>query len=207
MAANKSLDESLLQCLWVDHGEFSRRFFQHDFQSYFRVFRYPTASLLADGRVMVTGAYSDHHTDTCYEVTFMISHITRQASHVTLPQATCLNPQINIFDPSTPNLFDISSSPWAVFIDKSVHEIASLINPGIREYTRVFTLPKPILAGKFMRHVLLFGKAGMIVLASLTPGVPMSDRLFVPPNGARPKANCGKDFSDQVLLISRFSDI
>jgi hypothetical protein len=24
--------------------------------------------LLADGRVMVTGAYSDHHTDYCYEV-------------------------------------------------------------------------------------------------------------------------------------------
>jgi hypothetical protein len=31
----------------------------------------------------------------------------------------------------------------------------------------------------------------------------MADRLFVPPNAARPKANCGKDFSDQVLLHAR----
>ena len=102
---------------------------------------------------MVTGAYSDHHTDTCYE-------------------ASCLNPQINIFDPNTPNIFDASSNPWSVFIDKSVdQDVASLINPGIREYTRVFTLPQPIMARNIMRHVLLFGKAGKIVLASLSPDV------------------------------------
>ena len=56
-----------------------------------------------------------------------------------------------------------------------------------------------------MRHVLLFGKAGKIVLASLSPDVPMADRLYVPPNAARPKANCGKDFSDQVLLFMRIN--
>jgi hypothetical protein len=139
-------------------------------------------------------------------VVHVVSHVTRHTSKLTLSQSTCLNPQINIFDPSTPNLFKNTSNPWFVFIDKSVHDIASLINPGIREYTRVFTLPEPILAGKFMRHVLLFGKAGKIVLASLTPGVPMADRLYVPPNAARPEANCGKDFSDQVSsdVSSRF---
>jgi hypothetical protein len=57
------------------------------------------------------------------------------------------------------------------------------------------------MAQGIMRHVLLFGKAGKIVLASLTPGVPMADRLFVPPNAARPQANCGKDFSDQVHCL------
>jgi hypothetical protein len=52
-----------------------------------------------------------------------------------------------------------------------------------------------------MRHVLLFGKAGKIVLASLSPDVPMSQRLYVPPNAARPQANCGKDFSDQSTAV------
>ncbi len=56
-----------------------------------------------------------------------------------------------------------------------------------------------------MRHVLLFGKAGMIVLASLSPEVPMALRLYVPPNAARPKANCGKDYSDQVLMHVRLT--
>lgn len=121
--------------------------------------------------------------------------------HVTHWQSTCLNPQINIFDPNTPNLFDASSNPWSVYIDKSVdQDVASLINPGIREYTRVFTLPEAITSGNFTRHVLLFGKAGKIVLASLDPDVPMSQRLYVPPNAARPKSNCGKDYSDQVLF-------
>ena len=76
-------------------------FFRCEFQSFSQSYlRYPTASLLADGRVMVTGAYSDHHTDTCYEarvllselhcftrgaygVTRHTSHVTRHTSHVT----------------------------------------------------------------------------------------------------------------------------
>ena len=33
----------------------------------------------------------------------------------------------------------------------------------------------------------------------------MSQRLFVPPNAARPKANCGKDFSDQSTAVPLLS--
>ena len=52
--------------------------------------------------------------------------------------AACYNPQLNVFDPKK---YDAGENPWTVWLDKE-HADAD-INPGIREYTRLFMLPEP----------------------------------------------------------------
>lgn len=120
---------------------------------------YPTVALLPDGRLLIAGGFSDYGTDTCVGT-------------------VCTNSQLNTFDPAT--------MTWTVLVDKSAADEA--IAPGIREYTRIIVLPRPVVAGGRARHVLLMGKAGRVVLLSTDPSasVPMRDRLFRPANGARP---------------------
>ena len=134
---------------------------------------YPTAGRLADGRVLITGGYSDYATESCVKL-------------------DCLNPQINLFDPSR---MDAGLDPWSVVVNRTFSEAE--INPGIREYTRIFVLPKPIFAGGLLREVLLMGKAGTVWLLSLDEGTPMANRLYKPPGAARPDTKCGPDGSDQ----------
>ena len=57
------------------------------------------------------------------------------------------------------------------------------INPGIREYTRVFVLPSYKRAGWNCSDVLLSGKAGRIWLLSTDENV--KKRFYKPPNGQR----------------------
>ena len=143
---------------------------------------YPTAGRLPDGRVLVTGAYTDYSTDKC------------------LGRA-CLNPQVNIYDPTK------VGNPWSEFINKSMigDEVLSYINPGIREYTRVFVLPTPVTRAGHERQVLMMGKAGKVVLLNIEDGTPMEERLHFPPNGTRPGG--GSDESGAVPLLTNGGEI
>lgn len=135
---------------------------------------YPTAGRLSDGRILVTGAYTDYATDKCLG-------------------DSCLNPQINVFDV---NEYDQGNNPWSVHIDAAHgdHDI----DPGIREYTRVFVLPKPIVAEGLERQVLLMGKAGKIILYNTDKDTPVEQRMFKPPGGQRvAAAGRGCSNSDQ----------
>lgn len=115
--------------------------------------------------MLVTGAYTDYATDKCLG-------------------DSCLNPQINIFDISK---YDRGENPWSVHIDEAHgdHDI----DPGVREYTRVFVLPKPIIAGGLTRQVLILGKAGRVILYNTDDGTPAEARMFKPPGGQRIAAN------------------
>eukprot|EP00455_Lapot_gusevi_P042681 TRINITY_DN5097_c0_g1_i3.p1 TRINITY_DN5097_c0_g1~~TRINITY_DN5097_c0_g1_i3.p1 ORF type:complete len:595 (-),score=209.04 TRINITY_DN5097_c0_g1_i3:89-1837(-) len=148
---------------------------------------YPTASLLPNGLVLVTGGFSDYGTDFCLG-------------------ASCLNPQINLFNVTA---FDRGLNPWTVLINATYadHDI----DPNIREYTRVFVLPTPVTRGNIRYDVLLMGKIGRVVLLSTDMSVPMSQRMYKPPGGNRPTGDtCGGDRSDQstaVPLLTRGGEI
>jgi hypothetical protein len=133
---------------------------------------YPTSALLPDGRVLVTGGFTDYGTDTCVG-------------------AVCLNSQINVFDPA--------NNTWSVLIDGSASD--DVIGPGVREYTRMVVLPQPVTAGGLLRHVLLMGKAGVVVLLNIDPDTPMQARLFRPLGGVRPLP---KSITYQVLTPTIF---
>ena len=79
------------------------------------------------------------------------------------------------------------------------------INPGIREYTRVFVLPEPQIGPDgIARDVLLSGKAGRIWLLSTDENVPMKNRFYKPPNGQRDPNGCFWDptgSSDQSTAV------
>ena len=142
---------------------------------------YPSASRLADGRVLVTGAFTDYSTASCLGV-------------------SCYNPQINIFDIKK---YDLELDPWSVLINKEFGQPD--INPGIREYTRVFVLPEPQIGPDgIARDVLLSGKAGRIWLLSTNENVPMKNRFYKPPNGQRDPDGCFWDptgSSDQSTAV------
>jgi hypothetical protein len=55
---------------------------------------YPTAGLMPDGRILVTGAFTDYATDACVGV-------------------ACLNPQLNVFDVKK---HDRGDNPWSVLL-------------------------------------------------------------------------------------------
>ena len=76
------------------------------------------------------------------------------------------------------------------------------IDPGIREYTRVFTLPKPVIRGGARYDVLMMGKAGRIVLLDTHPSTPMEKRLYKPPNGGRPGDCSSSDQSTAVPITT-----
>ena len=88
-------------------------------------------------------------------------------------------------------------NPWSVLLDAAHGEPA--INPGIREYTRVFILPDPVVCEGVVREVLLMGKKGTVVLLSVADDTPMDKRVCFPPGGTRP-AGCG-DASDQSTAV------
>jgi hypothetical protein len=137
---------------------------------------YPTTSVQPDGRVLVAGGFSAYGTDTCVG-------------------AKCANPQVAMFDPKA---YDGGQDPWTLLIDKEHADHA--LDPGIREYTRLFVLPKPFVADGYVRQVLAMGKAGVVVLINTDNGTPMGKRLFKPPGGKRPGSDCG-DASDQSTAL------
>ncbi len=142
---------------------------------------YPTASRLADGRVLVTGAFTDYSTQYCVG-------------------KDCYNPQINIFDVYK---YNIGENPWSVLINEKYGQPD--INPGIREYTRVFVLPEPHIGPDgIARDVLLSGKAGRIWLLSTNEDIAMKERFYKPPNGQRDPNGCFYDqtgSSDQSTAV------
>jgi hypothetical protein len=158
---------------------------------------YPTAGRLPDGRILVTGAFTAYATDKCVG-------------------DTCLNSQINIFDPNAG-----SGDPWTVLLD-SAHADDD-IAPGIREYTRVFPLPVPVVDARddddgtgIQRDVLLLGKRGRVILAAVgnnsrssdASAVPQARRLIRARNGTRP-GGCveSSDQSTAVTVAQRGGEI
>ena len=128
-----------------------------------------------DGRVLVTGAFTDYSTDHCLG-------------------AACYNPQLNVFDPKSTMR---GENPWTVWLDKE-HADAD-INPGIREYTRLFMLPEPVTYDGTAYSILAMGKSGVVVLINDDDEAPMDKRLYKPKGGKRP-GNCG-DSSDQSTAV------
>jgi hypothetical protein len=148
----------------------------------FNYYRYPTAGLLPDGRVLVTGAFTDYSTDVCLG-------------------EECLNPQLNVFDPSKLDSRRQGGSagaaagsgggggaanPWTVWLDKG-HADHDL-DPGIREYTRIFPFFPPVAHPETGRpyDLLAMGKAGRVVLINSNDSTPMEHRLYKPSGGRRP---------------------
>jgi hypothetical protein len=131
--------------------------------------------------VLVTGAFSDYATDTCVG-------------------DDCLNPQINLFDVTK---WDAGENPWSLLLDRN--HMDHVIDPGIREYTRVFVLPGAIVcADGIARQVLLLGRRGQVALLSVADNVSMGQRLFKPINGLRPlstQSTCGEYRSDQSTAV------
>ena len=82
------------------------------------------------------------------------------------------------------------------------------IDPGIREYTRVYTIPEPVICNGIIREILLLGKAGKIWLMTLNPKIEMKDRMCRPPGGSRP-VGCYErsDQSSSVLLMTNGGEI
>lgn len=138
---------------------------------------YPTTTRLPDGRILVAGGFSSYSTPECLG-------------------DSCLNPSINIFDPTA---FDNGTNPWTVWIDSNNTD--PLINPGVREYTRMIVLPEPLYRNGCWRHLLLMGKAGAAILMSMDPACPRQSRLFRPPNGLRPTDACAENKSEQSTAV------
>ena len=81
----------------------------------------------------------------------------------------------------------------------------SALDPGKREYTRMFVLPKPVEKDGLLRQVLGMGKEGRAVLINTDDGTPMSKRVFFPKNGHRPTSmhdnGWGSDQSTALPLL------
>ena len=140
---------------------------------------YPTTGRMSDGRILVTGAFIDYSSSTCYAP----GTLWRPSLQ------SCWNPQVNIFDPQR--------MEWSVVLD---HEhMDHDIDPGIREYTRIFVLPESVSYENRDWNILLLGKAGRVVLLDIDESTPMANRTFKPPNGRRP-GDCG-EASDQSTAV------
>lgn len=139
---------------------------------------YPTAGRLPDGRVLVTGGFSAYGTNYC-------------------SGPTCLNPQINVFDYPLFQQSGGKTNPWRVLVNKTYE--SHDIDPGIREYTRIFVLPQPVFCGGYVRQVLMLGKKGVAVLLNTDENTPMDHVLCRPPGGARP-SGCA-DSSEQSSAV------
>ena len=139
---------------------------------------YPTTGRLPDGRVLVTGGFTAYGTAACVG-------------------PKCLNPQINIFDYPLFVRTAGRADPWRVLINTTYENHA--IDPGIREYTRIFVLPEPVVCGGLPRQVLMLGKKGIAVLVSTDESTPMPNVLCIPPGGARP-SGC-PDSSEQSSAV------
>lgn len=149
---------------------------------------YPTTGRLPDGRVLVTGGFSAYGTATCVG-------------------ATCLNPQINIFDYPLFVRSGGASDPWRVLVNTTFE--SHDIDPGVREYTRIMVLPEAALCDGLPRQVLMMGKKGVIVLVSTDQATPMNRVLCVPPGGLRPSgcSSTGSEQSSAVPLMQRGGEL
>lgn len=155
---------------------------------------YPTNRLLPDGKVLVTGGFSQF---TCGG-----------------PIELCTNPALVIFDPV---LYDMNTetnmtiNPWIDYIP--INMSTRLIEPGVKDYTRMFVLPQPLLRAlnnvtMIPYEVAMYGRAGQIVFFSLNRTLPMTQRWYIPSastpgpikNNVRPTNGGCSDDSSSVLI-------
>ncbi|KAI8815569.1 uncharacterized protein EV422DRAFT_572640 [Fimicolochytrium jonesii] len=61
-----------------------------------------------------------------------------------------------------------------------------LITPGIRDYTHIFVLPRPITLNNRPRHVAMMGEQGTIVYYNTDVDTPNDQRVAIPTNAGRP---------------------
>ncbi|KAJ3330323.1 hypothetical protein HDU76_005963 [Blyttiomyces sp. JEL0837] len=90
------------------------------------------------------------------------------------------NDQIAIYHPST--------NDWTRLGYVADH----LITPGIKDYTHIWTLPKPIFLNGLPRTVAMMGYKGTLIYYNTDPSTPESQRYTQAPNGDR-GANAGNN--------------
>lgn len=120
---------------------------------------YPTATRLADSRVLVTGGFT-RYGDSKFG-----------------------NLSIELFDELE---YNNGTHPWQLLIPHS--EGLSDMTPGIHDYTHVHLLPVPVPAARgngFDRRVVMFGGSGTMLLFNYNDELPVGDRFMVPPHGHR----------------------
>ncbi|KAJ3327525.1 hypothetical protein HDU76_011647 [Blyttiomyces sp. JEL0837] len=105
------------------------------------------------------------------------------------------NDQVAIYRPSTNSWTRLGSIP------------NHLITPGIKDYTHVFTLPKPITVGGLTRSVAMMGYKGTLVYYNTDPSTPEAQRYVNAPNGDR-GTNAGNNGAwDSTAFYSRTGEI
>ena len=127
---------------------------------------HPSLARLPDGRVLMTGGMRD---GAC-------------ASQSAVGAAACFNPALALFNITA---LDGGASGWQWLLPASASD-ATALNPGPDDYTRVWVLGSPVLAGGRWRSVAMMGAAGTVVLVDLEASTPDNARFFHPPNGSRP---------------------
>jgi hypothetical protein len=122
---------------------------------------YPTAARLSDGRVLLCGGFLAF---TCPGGVEM-----------------CTNPGMAIFNVSQ---WDAGLSPWQWSLP--ANESNHGINPGPKDYTRIFALPRPVLADGLLRQAALMGHDGVVRLFNADADTPFAQRFYSPPGSTRP---------------------
>ena len=77
------------------------------------------------------------------------------------------------------------------------------MNPGIKDYTRIWILPQPIMVNGLWRQVILGGMAGQMIFMNTDENVNKSQIFAYKPNGNRPTpwgTPCA-DASSSVLIV------
>jgi len=133
---------------------------------------YPTVANLPDGRVLVAGGFFACCGDSV------------------------VNSQLAIFDPV---LYEQGSNPWSVLAD--LQTTRNDTAPGIKDYTRLWVLKKPVIAANGVRYdVAAMGWRGKLVLLNTDASTPAAQRWFDPPNQQRPDdGSCAWDSTAAVL--------
>lgn len=123
---------------------------------------YPTVSRLPDGRVLVTRGFSAFCDSGCEASDVAYFYQDRWEAN-----------QTNI---------------WRYLLNATAGESTSLINPGIKDYTRIVVLPQPVVVDGLLRQVVMHGMAGRMVFMNTDENVNKSRIFALKPNGNRPTA-------------------
>lgn len=117
---------------------------------------YPTATRMADGKVMMIGGFA-----RCCDGSFS-------------------NRTLQTFDPT---LQDQGQNPWTLI---SPNDAApSDLNPGLRDYVHSFLLPKPVVINGLERKMAFMAANGRIIYANTDVGTPNNQRFVTAPNSQR----------------------
>jgi len=136
---------------------------------------YPTAARLPDGRVFLCGGFVDFTCSSGADV--------------------CYNPGLAMFNVTRLDAGMSSPWEWSVAASQSDHRI----DPGGKDYTRVWLLPAPVFADGLWRAAAMMGYRGVTLLINLDADTPPEQRFFAPTNGLRPRGGCNGDSTATIV--------